>query len=71
MVYLGLILSDVFETDKGCFIVDGIAFKNGKRIGVNILPYRVKDERNQNKSFLSDDDLKKNYSKIKYLRNES
>lgn len=64
---LGLILGDVFETDKGCYVVVGICFKGKERSGVKIAPYTLR--KTDPGKFLSDEDIENNWSKIKYKRN--
>ena len=70
MAYLGLILGDKFETDKGTFVVTGIKFSQGERTGIIFKPYVSYDDDRTPGNYLSDDVLKIYYNKIKYRGNE-
>jgi len=69
MVNLGLVLGDVFETDKGTFIVTGIQFKGRKRIGVLIKALVSENDPTHQAKFLSDEIIKENFKNIKYKEN--
>jgi len=70
MVNLGLVLGDVFETNKGTFIVTGIQFKGCKRIGVLIKALVFENDPTHQAKFLSDDIINKNYKNLKYKENK-
>ena len=65
---LGLILGDVFETKKGTFVVTGIQFQKGRRIGVLIKAYNFANDDRHSPKFLSDELIKIN--EFKYKGNE-
>ena len=67
---LGLVLGDQFETDKGDYVVTGIQFKGGKRVGCLIKPYRVENDEHTAPSFLSDEQIEKNWNSINYKGNK-
>jgi len=69
-MYLGLILGDQFETDKGDYVVTGIQFEGKERTGVIILPYITANDAREKGKFLSDKDIEKNWDKLKYKKNE-
>ena len=70
MAYLGLVLGDKFSTGKGDYVVTGIKFKRGERIGVLILPYVTANDPKEVSKFLSDEIIKENWSKLEYKGNE-
>ena len=67
---LGLRLRDVFETDKGTFIVNGVCFERGQRKGVTILPYCLKNDPHTSGKFLNDEQINENWNKIKFIKSE-
>lgn len=58
-------LGDQFETDKGSFVVTGIQFSQGKRIGVLIKPYRVENDPHYQAKFVDDELFENNEYKYK------
>lgn len=70
MKSIGLILSDVFETDKGKFFVSGIQFKGGLRIGPLLKPYDLRRDSSVDGKLFTDDEIDNQWHNIKYHHNE-
>ncbi len=70
MAYLGLVLGDKFETKKGLFVITGIQFNRGKRIGVIFKPYVSHDDPRTPGSYLADEVIENNYKNFEYKGNE-
>ena len=66
---LGLRLGDVFETKKGTYVVTGISYSKGGMIGVQIKIYAFYKDDNHEFTFLSNEQIEKNYKNLTYKKN--
>ena len=66
---LGLRLGDVFETKKGTYVVTGISYSKGWMIGVQIKIYAFYKDENHDPTFLSNEQIDKNYNNLTYKKN--
>ena len=66
---LGLRLGDVFETRKSTYVVTGISYSKGLKIGVQIKIYAFYKDENHEHTFLSNEQIEKNYNNLTYKKN--